>query len=41
MNITISPIPGTSGYDVWIGSTKLYMTYAELVRLHQIIGGLK
>jgi hypothetical protein len=37
MNITISRIPGTDGYHVWINSTQLYMTRKELLALNTIL----
>ncbi len=37
MNITISQIPGTTDYDVWINSTRVVMTKVELITLHGII----
>jgi hypothetical protein len=37
MNITISRIPGTTDYDVWINSTRVVMTKVELIALHGII----
>jgi hypothetical protein len=33
MNITISRIPGTTDYDVWINSTRIVMTMKELKTL--------
>jgi hypothetical protein len=37
VNITISRIPGTTDYDVWINSTRVVMTKVELIALHGII----
>ena len=37
MNITISRIPHTTDYDVWINSTRVVMTKVELITLHGII----
>ena len=37
MNITISWIPNTATYDVWINSTRVILTRRELVVLRALI----
>ncbi len=37
MNITVSQIPYTTDYDVWINSTKLLMTRGEILALNNAL----